>query len=115
MKIDQLKYALVLPLIFACAGVMAQDSTLPALQRKARADSMLRVEQRRSNDLSDLKSEKNSTKAKAEEAQRVERNASTAARESKIAYRSEQRAQKARNKADKQAKKAERARIKSNN
>jgi hypothetical protein len=63
--------------------------------------------------LSDAKSDKKATKAKAREAQRVESDANDAARESKDAYRSEKKAQKSRKKADKQAQSAEEARDKS--
>ena len=115
MKMNQLKYALLLTLIYASINVFGQDATTLDPQRNAHADSLARIEQTRSKNLSELKSQKVATKAKAEEAQRVERNANDAARQSNTAYRSERKAQKIRNKADKQAKKAERARVTSDN
>lgn len=112
---NQFKYALLLSLICGSISLFGQDSTTLAREKKAHADSMAQIEQTRAKNLSELKSQKVATKAKAEEAQRVERNANDAARESNTAYRSERKAQKARNKADKQAKKAARARVKSDN
>lgn len=79
---------------------MAQDSTSRAKDREV---------------LHDLKSEKTETKVNAQEARRVERDATTAARESKNAYRSEKKAQKARKQADRQGKKAVKARATSDN
>lgn len=63
--------------------------------------------------LSDLKGEKRATKAKAKDAQRVEREASDASAQSRKAYRNEKKAQRDRKKADAQAKKAAKAREKS--
>ena len=63
--------------------------------------------------ISNAKSDKKATKAKAKEARRVESDANDAARESKNAYRAEKKAQKSRKKADKQAESAENARNKS--
>lgn len=111
---NKLKYVMLLPLVCASIAGMSQGSGTNERKQKERADSLIRVEQR-SERLSDLKSEQKQTKIKAEEAQRVERNASDAARESKDAYRAEQKAQKSRNKADKQAKKAAKARAKADN
>jgi hypothetical protein len=64
--------------------------------------------------LRDMKQSRNETKAKAKEAQRVEMEASDAARESKSAYKTERKAQKARKQADRQAQRAAAARNKSN-
>ena len=118
-------YALLLPVMFLfidhCA--IAQDRTTRSQEDSARIDSLATAyneeqaaedrDKRHSENLSDLKSEKRDTKAKAREAQRVEGDANDAARQSKIAYRQEKKAQKAREKADKQSKKAEHARAKS--
>lgn len=118
-------YALLLPVMFFPIShcVNAQDSTARSSDDNARIDSLVKAyeqqelakdDQRRdSENLSDLKSEKKETQAKAKEAQRVENEANDAARESKIAYRQEKRAQRAREQADKQAKKAAKARTKS--
>lgn len=112
MKLKGIKHLILLVLTCVSIGAIAQDSAT----RKARTDSLARVEQRKNSDnLSDLKSEKTDTRAKAKEAQRVERNANTAARESRNAYRTEQKAQKSRKKADRQAKKAARSRVESDN
>jgi hypothetical protein len=92
--------------------LMAQGPALVEYETQARKDSLAKVEKIVDADnLSELKSERNDTKAKAKEAQRVERNASDAAREARIAYQTERKAQKARQKADRQAKKAARAKI----
>lgn len=114
------------------SNVMAQvDSIAFRDQTNRRADSLLsaydkqkleaarekKIADEKRNDainLSDLKGEKEDTKAIAKEAQRVEGEANDAARESKNAYRTEKKAQKARKQADKQAVKAEKARRKSN-
>lgn len=109
-----LQYVLLSSIMYISIGAMAQSPTTVDQQRKTRADSLVKVEQDSEN-LSQLESNKNTTEAKAKEAQRVERDASDAAHESKIAYRKEKQAQKARNKADKQARKAAKARNKSNN
>ena len=90
----------------------AQDSSYET----ARIDSLAKVQLDKREDaknLSDLKSERKATKAKAKEAQRVVDDADDAARESKIAYRKEKQAQKSREQADKQARKAAKARRKS--
>lgn len=127
MKRNVLLYALILPVVFFSSShtVTAQDSTAEGKQYNAQIDSVAKVyrqqestkdEQRmNSENLSDLKSEKKETRARAREAHRVENDAQVAARESKIAYRQEKKAQRAREQADKQAKKASKARTKSDN
>lgn len=67
------------------------------------------------NRMADAKRDRKRTKAKAENAQRIEKDANNAARESRYALRAERRAQKSRKQADKQAEKAAEARKKSNN
>ena len=111
----KLKYMLMLPLVILSISVMAQDSRTEEQNRKAREDSISRVEQKSSDKLSDLKRGRDETKVKADKAQKVERNANNAARSSKLAYRSEQKAQKSRNKADKQARRASKVRTTSDN
>lgn len=118
--------ALLLPVMFLFIGpcASAQDTTARSREDNARIDSLAKAynqqeavkdkDRKNSENLSDLKSEKRETKAKAKEAQRVESEANDAARESKIAYRQEKKAQRAREQADRQAKKAAKARIKSN-
>ena len=125
MKKKILMYALLLPVMFLFIGhcATAQDSMARSYNEKARIDSLARAynqqeavkdqDKRDSNNLSDLKSKKRETKARAKEAQRVEGDANDAARESKIAYRQEKKAQRAREQADKQSKKAATARNKS--
>ena len=125
MKTKRLIYALLLPAMFFCIGysVAAQDATEMSNYENPRGDSLanahakeeLAKDQERANaeNLSDLKSEKNETKAKAKEAQRVEDDANDAARESRVAYRTEKKAQRVRVQADKQSRKAEKARTKS--
>ena len=120
MKKMRLMYALLLP-VFAFSlsySAAAQDSTMN--DDNARADSLANAYNQQemaknekiknSENLSDLKTEKRDTKAKAKEAQRVENEANNAARESKTAYRKEKKAQRAREQADKQSKKAAKAR-----
>jgi hypothetical protein len=63
--------------------------------------------------LADYRYDRNQTKAKAREAQRVESEANAAAKESRNALRSEKKAQRARRDADRQAERASRARIRS--
>lgn len=109
----KLKYILLLPVVCLSISAIAQDQTTER-RRRERADSISLVE-RRSDNLSDLKSDRDKTKARADEAQRVEKNANSAAKESRLAYRAEQKAQKLRIKADKQARKAAKARAKSGN
>ena len=70
-------YVLLLQLL--AIGAMGQDSTAIHRQRKAQADSMAKAEQRRSEQLSNLKSKENDAEAKAKEAQKVERDATAAA------------------------------------
>jgi hypothetical protein len=125
MKKKIMMYALLVPVMFLFTGhcATAQDSTARSNEENVRIDSLAKAynqteaskDERRKNseNLSDLKSEKKNTKAKAREAQRVENEANDAERESKIAYRQEKKAQKAREQADKQAKKAANARTKS--
>lgn len=67
------------------------------------------------NRMADFKQDRRQTKAKAKDAQRIERDANAAARESRNALRSERKAQKLRNAANRQAKKASKARDKSDN
>lgn len=126
-------YVLFLPVLCVSIGnVAAQDPRASRYEDNVRMDSLARTyierelkadkeqavidqERKSSDDLSNLKSEKNKTKAKAKEAQRVENDANDAAHESKVAYRTEKKAQKARIQADKQAKKAAKARTTSDN
>lgn len=112
----------LLPVMFLFIGhcAIAQDQTEGSHADDAKIDSLATAynqrqaaedqDRKNSENLSDLKSERMETKAKAKEAQRVEGEANDAARESKIAYRQEKKAQKAREQADKQSKKAEHAR-----
>lgn len=80
-------------------------------ERKTGNDQATKDQQRKnSENLSDLKANRDETRAKAREAQRVEREATDAAREARIAYRTEKKAQKVRMQADKQAEKAAKAR-----
>lgn len=65
------------------------------------------------NTMADFRRDKKQTKAKAKDAQRIERDANAAARESRVALRAERRAQQSRKDANKQAEKAEKARDKS--
>lgn len=67
------------------------------------------------NRMEDAKFDRKQTKAKAENAQRIEKDAKDAARESRFALRAERRAQKSRKEANRQAEKAAEAREKSNN
>jgi hypothetical protein len=67
------------------------------------------------NRMADAKQDRKQTKAKAENAQRIENDANDAARESRYALRGERRAQKSRKQANQQAEKAANAREKSNN
>jgi hypothetical protein len=67
------------------------------------------------NRMAEAKLDRKQTKAKAQNAQRIERDANDAARESRYAVRAERKAQKSRKQATKQAKKAADARNKSNN
>lgn len=118
---------LILPVVFLSGShlAIAQDSTAESRQYDVQIDSVAKVyrqqqaveaEQRKSaENLSNLKSDKKKTRAKAREAQRVENDANDAARESKIAYRQEKKAQRAREQADRQAKRASIARNKSDN
>ena len=125
MKEKILMYVLLFCAMFLLVSynAKAQDSIARSDEENAVIDSLAREynqretsknEQRKNSEhLSDLKSEKKDTRAKAKEAQRVENEANDAARESKIAYRQEKKAQRARVQANKQAKKAANARTKS--
>jgi cell shape-determining protein MreC len=125
MKKKIMMYVLLLSAIFFLVShrAKAQDSTARSHTESALIDSLSKAyneqetskyeRRKNSENLSDLKSEKKATKAKAKEAQRIENEANDAARESKIAYRQEKKAQRAREQADKQAKKAAKARTKS--
>lgn len=93
---------------------LRRDSLATLHQREQQA-GVSDAEKNSSENLEDLKSEKNNTKAEAKEAQRVERKANAAARESRSAYRAEKKAQRARVRADRQAEKAARARRISDN
>jgi hypothetical protein len=127
MKMKTMIYPLLLTAMSLSMGHLAaaQDSTARTHEENVRIDSLAKVynkseadkvERRKdSEQLSDLKSDKNETKAGAKEAKRVENDANDAARESKLAYRQEKKAQKARERADKQAKKAAKAKTKSDN
>ena len=96
------------------------DTTQIRRDKKDSAEMVtLREEQAQStkdrNRMADAKLDRKQTKAKAEDAQRIEKDANDAARESRYALRAERRAQKSRKQADKQADKAAEARVKSNN
>jgi len=122
MEKKRLVLSLLLPAMFMLVSyhVQAQDAGTRSQEENSRLDSladaykqkdMAEDERRQDTDvISNLKSEKRETKAKAREAQRVEEEASDAARESKSAYRKEKKAQKSREQADKQSKKAAKAR-----
>lgn len=86
-----------------------KDSTETVTLRQAQEQST-----KDRNRMADAKLDRKETKAKAEDAQRIEKDANDAARESRYALRAERRAQKSRKQADKQAAKASEARIKSN-
>jgi Skp family chaperone for outer membrane proteins len=125
MKRKRLIYALLLPAICFCItySATAQNSNGISYDENARVDSLADanakdevaedLKRQNSKNLSELKSEKRESKAKAKEAQRVEDDANHAARESKIAYRKEKKAQRVREQADKQSKSAQKARTKS--
>lgn len=66
------------------------------------------------NRMADAKLDRKESQAKADNAQRIEKDANDAARESRYAVRAERKAQKSRKQADKQAEKAAQAREKSN-
>lgn len=122
MKKKSLVLALILPaLVFLnIHDVVAQETAAERAAEKERIDSLvIAIDQKEvieenqrenSEELSNLKSEKRNTKAKAKEAQRIEGEANDAARESKSAYRKEKKAQRTRESADKQSKKAAKAR-----
>lgn len=68
IKIDEyetIKYVLILPLMYVSISVMAQDSTFLDREKKARADSVIKIEKKTSDNLYVLKSKKNETKGKA--------------------------------------------------
>lgn len=125
MKITQLMYVLILPIIISCMAhtAAAQDSTRIRYDDRAHADSLADAYRQKerakdqtrqdSDKLSSLKAERRDTRAKAKEAQRIEREATDASRASKTAFRKEKKAQRSRAQADKQSKKAENARSKS--
>jgi hypothetical protein len=85
------------------------------------ADSLYRVSENErqaikakdESTLAEYRDDRDQTKAKAREAQRVENEASAAAKESRSALRSEKKAQRARRDADRQAERASKARIRS--
>jgi hypothetical protein len=100
----------------------AQSSGDMAKTERDKKDSVktatLREEQVQSvkdeNRMADAKLDQKQTKAKAQKAQRIEKDANDAARESRYAVRAERKAQKSRKAANKQAEKASKAREKSN-
>ena len=102
---------------------LAQASDDVTQAERQKKDSMetvtLREEQTQNtkdrNRMADAKLDRKQTQAKAENAQRIEKDANDAARESRYAVRAERRAQKSRKQANKQAEKAAEAREKSNN
>jgi hypothetical protein len=109
-------------LCFFSYEASAQEQTEMSKEEHTRMDSMETVYERdkiktqrqeEAEKMTDLKNERNDTKANAKAAQRVENDAKDAAKESKNAYKAEKKAQKARTKADKQATTAEDAREKS--
>jgi hypothetical protein len=122
-----MKYkAIIITMSVAAASLFAsktfaQDNTMSQVQRDHQ-DSVqtakvteARLETTKDeNRMADAKLDRKQTKAKAKNAQRVENEASDAARESRYAVRAERRAQKSRKQANKQAEKAAKARDKSN-
>lgn len=85
-----------------------KDSVEAAVYREAQVQS-----RKDENRMADAKHDRKQTKAKAKNAQRIEREANDAARQSKSALRAERKAQKSRKLADKLAKRASDARDKS--
>lgn len=86
-----------------------KDSVETVTLREAQAQST-----KDKNRMEEAKLDRKQTKAKAENAQRIEKDANDAARQSRNAVRAERRAQKARKQATRQAEKAADARDKSN-
>lgn len=92
-------------------------------REQARADSIRQIDQKLQNQdkskdqykMDNAKDASNDTKAKSNEAKRVEKDATNASNQSKKALKQEKRAQRTRSKADQQAKKASDARDKSYN
>lgn len=127
MKFNTLLHMLILPVVFFSiqGQAMAQGTTAASSRYKVQIDSIAKAyhqqeaveaeQKKKSENLSDLKSDKKATRDAAREAQRIRNDANDAARESKIAYRQEKKAQRAREQADKQAEKASKARTKSDN
>jgi hypothetical protein len=101
--------------------VFAQESGLSQQQRNQRDSAEVATQKeiqvqnnKDENRMASAKLDRKQAKAKAKNAQRVEKDANDAARQSKYEVRAERRAQKSRKQANKQAEKAAKARDKSN-
>lgn len=121
MKFTIYLQVLILPVLFFSGSipVSAQDLNtgnnvqIDSMAQVYRREQAVETEQQRNSDnLSDLRTEKNEARTRARTAQRIENDASDAAKESRSAYRQEKKAQRARAQADKQTKKAAKARAK---
>lgn len=87
---------------------------MDSMQTAYRKDQEVRIQHANDKEkMASAKDARNDTKVKAKEAQRVNQEASAAARESRYALRAEKKAQKLRKQADAQAKRAAKARVKS--
>jgi hypothetical protein len=112
-----------LALGFSHEAIGQDQPTPPSMDEKQRADSLERVSMATLQDqkakdeskMADARLNKKQTKARAKAAQRVERDATDAAKQSKYAVKAEKRAQRSRKKADRQEQKAATAREKSDN
>jgi hypothetical protein len=95
-----------------------RDTIKVEAQRKDSIDAAMKTEARvqetkDENTIARAKADRKETKAKANNARRIERDAENAAKESEHALRSERKAQKSRRQANEQAEKASKAREKS--
>jgi hypothetical protein len=122
MKLKTISLTLILSALSLFSyELYGQERTEMSKQERDRLDSLQKVdiqvqEQQKADDknaMDDAKSATIQTKAKAKEAQRVERDANAASVESKKALKMEKNAQKARKNADQQSQKASEARDKS--
>lgn len=122
MKLNNIMLTLAFAgLLLSSGNLYAQEETDINKKEIERLDSVAdhekdqaRLQQQKDSEkITDFRKDKKRTKAKAKEAQRVEAEASDAARQSRIAYRNEKKAQKLRKQADKQADRASKARDKS--
>ena len=123
MNFKTITFTVALGATLLCAGTLsAQNAQVMTREQVYEKDSIdmanlkhEQLEQRNADTrLSDAKTDRKQTKAKARTARRVENEANDAARESKSALRAEKKAQKSRRQANKQADKAEEAIRKSN-